>query len=169
MRLSRSQRAANWLAETRRGRVVMWFVEWTSLAAGALLAGWMLYSIEHHFFPVIKNWKLEEVQREGDYWIVRGIMLKDRPCELVQTSVMAIPKMPLAPRVLIYQIKPTDILGGNSPTGLITWGPWEMKIPKTLEQRRNEISSLEVVGHHRCHMLWNQETSYGFVRMESLP
>ena len=169
MRLTRFQIISTWMLETTRGRICLWLVECVALFAGALLSAWMLYQTEHYALPVIKDWKLESVEREGDYWVVRGTMNKVRSCELVATSVMAVPKMPLAPRVLVYQIKPSEILGGNAPTGLVTWGPWSMEIPKALLQHRDDISSLEVIGHHRCHALWTQETLYGSVRMEALP
>ncbi len=169
MKITRGQLFACWMLETTRGRMVLWVVERLSMLMGVLIAGWMLYQVEHYLLPVIKEWKLEEVQRSDDNWVVRGTMHKVRPCELVATSVMAVPKMPLAPRVLVYQIKPEEILGGNAPAGFVTWGPWTMKIPQALEQHRDQISSIEVIGHHRCHALWTQETLYGSVRMDQLP
>lgn len=163
------QRLATWMLESYRGRLVLWLVEWMSLFLGVMLAGWVMYQSEHYAFPVIKDWKLDSVERVNGYWMVKGTMRKVRACELVATSVMAVPKAPLAPRQLVYQLKPSEILGGNAPTGFVTWGPWQMEIPKALLQHRDQISFLEVVGHHRCHALWTQETFYGAVRMEDLP
>lgn len=53
--------------------------------------------------------------------------------------------------------------------GLHAWVPWEVKIPKTLIKYKDEIAGIEVVGRHRCHALWVQETLYGFVPIERVP
>lgn len=169
MRITRWQQLAAWLLGSARGALVLWWIERAALVLGALVSGWMLYQAEHYLLPVIRDWRIESVERVGDAWVVQGVMFKSRPCELVATSVMAVPKQPLAPRRLVYQIKPNEILGGHAPVGYTTWGPWEMRIPKELLMHRDQVSFLEVVGHHRCHALWTQDTLYGTVRMEELP
>jgi hypothetical protein len=160
---------ALWLIETKRGKLVVWFLERGALALGALITLWCLYQIETRFMPVITKWDINPVIRQGDRYILGGTMTKDRACELVSTSVMAVPNIPLAPRVLIYQIKPNEIDGGNIPTGSTTWGPWTMNIPKAFLDNRDKIAWIEIVGSHRCHALWTQETLYGRVEMGQLP
>jgi hypothetical protein len=166
---TRFETFAHWLLQTARGRVVLWWLEWLSFVAGILMTGWSLYMVEHHFFPVIKDWKLSYIYKKNGNFILGGTLYKTRACELISTSVMAVPKVPLAPRQLVYQVKPQEVLGGNAPTGFVTWGPWEVVVPKALVTHRDQIAFLEVVGHHRCHALWTQETLYGTVSMEELP
>lgn len=164
-----AQRFINWLLDTNTGGVVLWLLERVALVVGALCALFIVYSVERHFAPVIKDWRLDYVERvDGDY-VIAGTMFKSRACELISTSVMAVPKASLAPRHLIFQIKPNEIIGGNAPTGSSTWGPWQVPIPKGLLEQRDKIAFLEVVGHHKCHGLWSQETLYGRVPMERLP
>lgn len=149
--------------------LVQALVGWLTFLLYSLLTLWVLYSIETRFMPVIKNWRIDQVKREGDRYTVSGEMVKVRSCELVATSVLAVPNIPFAPRHLIYQLKPEEVLGGNMPMGHNTWGPWTIKIPKGFEENRSKISHLEVVGHHRCHSFWIQETSYGRIELAQLP
>lgn len=169
MNPTRFDRFAHWMLSCTHGRWVLWWLERAAFALGLLVMGWVVYSVETRFLPVITDWKLDYIYRDNGNYVLGGTLEKTRPCELVATSVMAVPKQPLAPRQLIYQIKPSEILGGNVPVGLTTWGPWTMAIPKALLTHRDQISFLEVIGHHRCHLGWNQETLYGVVRMEELP
>lgn len=135
---------------------------------GFFLTLWVIYNLETRFYPVITNWKLEYVERHGDAYRVGGVLTKTRACELLSTSVMAVTKDP-GPRQLIYQLKAHEVLGGNAPTGTTTWGPWDMPIPAALLASRDKIDRLEIVGTHRCHALWQQETVYGSVSVETLP
>ncbi|MBS4019962.1 MAG: hypothetical protein KGZ68_17205 [Dechloromonas sp.] len=161
--------AAEWLLETTPGRVALRFLELCAFTVGALLMLWVVYMAETRFAPVIEDWKLEYIERQDGHYVLGGTLVKTRACELISTSVMAVPKQPLAPRVLVYQIKPDELVGGNAPTGFSTWGPWRVEIPKALLTHREHISFLEVVGHHRCHGLWTQETLYGRVFSDRLP
>ncbi len=160
---------ALWLLETKRGRLLIWTLERAAMAVGALITLWCLYQIETRFMPVITKWQINPVVRDGDRYHLSGTMTKARACELVSTSVLAVPKLPFAPRVLLYQIKPNEIDGGNIPTGSTTWGPWTMNIPKAFIEHRHEIAYIEIVGSHKCHAMWTQETLYGAVQMEQLP
>ncbi len=158
-----------WLVATKRGRIVIWLLERGAFAIGALITLWCIYQIETRFMPVITKWSINPVIRVADDYILSGTMNKTRPCELVSTSVLAVPNIPLAPRVLLRQIKPGEIDGGNIPTGVSTWGPWTMHIPEAFVKNRDKIAYIEIVGSHRCHALWTQETLYGTVRVEQLP
>ncbi len=158
-----------WLSTTKMGTLTLWFVESMAFGLGALVMMFILYHGETSLFPVITDWKINPVIRQGDTYVLEGTMSKARSCTLIATNVMAVPKVPLAPRVLLYRIKPTEIDGGNIPTGSSTWGPWTMKIPQAFVEHRNEIAWIDVIGHHRCHGFWDQETYYGRVAMELLP
>jgi hypothetical protein len=169
MTFTRFGHASSWLLGCARGRIILWWLERAAFAVGVLVTGWILYGVEHHFFPVIRDWQMTYIHKVDGRYVLGGSLVKSRACELISTSIMAVPKVPLAPRQLVYQIKPAEILGGNAPTGFTTWGPWEMAIPKPLLQQRDQISFLEIVGHHRCHAMWTQETVYGTVPIERLP
>ena len=160
---------SHWLLNARIGKAVLWWLERVAFTVGVLATMAVVYFAEHTFFPVITDWKLLHIVRQGDTYVVDGAMRKTRPCELLATSVMAVPKVPLVPNRLLYQITPSEILGGNAPTGSTTWGPWVFRIPHELIKYRDQIAYLEIVGHHKCHALWNQETVYGTSRMEELP
>lgn len=169
MRPSHFEAFSHWLLTCTRGRMVLWWLERAAFMLGLLVSGWMLYMVEHHFFPVVKDWKLAYIYKQNGHFVLGGTLYKPRACELISTSVMAVPKAPLLPRQLVYQVKPHEVLGGNAPTGFVTWGPWEVAVPKALVTHRDEIAFIEVIGHHRCHALWTQETLYGVVRVEELP
>ncbi len=158
-----------WLSTTKRGALALWLLEAVSFGVGALVMMFVMYHVEYRMFPVITNWTIGPVVRQNDTYIFEGTMIKNRSCTLIATNVMAVPKVPLAPRVLLYRIKPTEIDGGNIPTGISTWGPWAMKIPQAFIEHRNEIAWIDVIGQHRCHGLWDQETYYGRVEMSQLP
>lgn len=127
------------------------------------------HKVETWLFPVVRNWDLQLVERIDDSYILKGTMNKVRACELIATNVMAVPKNPVYPRVLLYRVRPDEIDGGNAPTGFSQWGPWAMKIPKAFSDLRSQIDYIEVVGTHRCHAFWVQETLYGRVSLERLP
>lgn len=160
---------AHTITTSKRGWLMLRLIEYVCFFIGVVIAVWSTYIIETRFFPVIKDWKLDTVIRQKDTYTLSGSMFKDRTCELISTNVMAVPKMHLAPRVLLYKIDPNDIDGGNAPVGHTTWGPWTMDIPQAFLKHRDEISFIEVVGMHRCHAFWVQETIYGTIRMEQLP
>jgi hypothetical protein len=167
--MTRTDRVAYWLAWTYRGQIVWWMVERAAFVLGAVLMMWLVHTVERKAFPVITEWSLDYISREANTYTMGGVMRKDRPCELLHTSVMAVPKIPLAPKVLIYQVQPHEILGAGGPVGKFTWGPWQVKVPDKLMGKLDWVEAIEVVGHHRCHMLWNQETVYGRVPVERLP
>lgn len=157
-----------WLYDTARGKVILWVLERMAFALGAIVMLWAVAELESRLAPVVTNWSMDYAERRGDVIVLGGRLKKNRACELVSTSVMAVPKRALAPRRLIWQAKPHEIMGGNTPTGLTTWGPIEIRIPAALLQNQNEISYLEVIGIHRCHALWSQETHYGTVEVSRI-
>jgi hypothetical protein len=167
--MTRTDRFAYWLTWTFRGQVMLWVLERVAFLLGALLTGWGVYTAERLFLPVITGWTVDRIELNAGHLVLAGKMHKTRPCELIATSVMAVPKKPLEPRVLIYQVKPDEILGGNAPVGIVSWGPWRVAVPEKLIEHKQDISFLEIVGHHRCHAAWQQETLYGRVDIKRLP
>jgi hypothetical protein len=167
--VTRADRLANWLSWTYRGQITLWCMERFAFMVGMFFALAVLYFVEVKFFPVITQWELEYITRDKNTYTMGGVMRKDRACELLHTSVMAVPKVPMAPRVLIYQFQANEIIGAGGPVGRFTWGPWSVKVPDKLMGKLDWMEAIEVVGHHRCHMLWTQETVYGRVPVERLP
>lgn len=163
------EKSVHWLEDTVPGKLVHRFLNFCAFVFGVFFTLFVLYSAETKLFPVITFWDLEYIYKKDNKFVLGGELHKARACELVSTSVMAVPKMAFAPRVLIYQLKPQELLGGNAPTGNSTWGPWTVDIPEALVKYRDDIAFLEVVGTHRCHGLWQQETTYGIVHMDRLP
>lgn len=160
----------DWLWETRFGNAVRYGIKAFVPIGAFLCAFWLIYQTEARFFPVITDWKLEYANRTGPSLVtVGGVFRKTRTCELVATTVQAVPKNPILPNRTLFSIPPDEIIGGNVPTGYSTWGPWEFKIPATYLTHKDQISHLLVVGHHRCHALWNQETVYGHIHPSELP
>lgn len=159
----------DWLWDTAWGRFIRKCIH-TFLPILAFFATfWAIQQTEQRFFPVVTQWDLSYIERQGDYFVMGGRLYKDRRCELVNTVVVGVPRNPLLPRVTIYQIDPNEMLGADVPVGNHTWGPWEVRIPKTLLQYKDMLGSIEVVGRHRCHALWLQETVYGDVPIERVP
>ncbi len=163
-----AERLAVWFETSARGRVALWAVERLVALIGAAVALYAYSVFETNFRPVITDWRLEYVSREGGSLIVGGEMTKSRSCEHISTTVVAVPRAPRAARWTLYQLKPGDILGGSAPLGHSTWGPWRLVIPPQAAARISEIDHLEVIGSHRCHALWTQDTYYGRVPAEVL-
>jgi len=158
-----------WLWDTAWGRVIRKAISVLAPPLAFFLTFWMIQQTEQRFFPVVTQWSLDYIERHGDHFEMGGRLFKDRPCELMNTLVVGVPKNPLVPRVVVYHVDPNEMLGADVPTGPHTWGPWDVRIPKTLGQYKNDLAGLEVVGRHRCHALWLQETVYGFVSIDRVP
>lgn len=126
---------------------------------GALIAFFAIYQIEMRFFPVVTNFKIETLDKEIGEYVVTGVYKKQRPCEFVATNIIA--TGPNIPATLVYQVKQSDI-GANVSTGLIKWGPYRIPEPKSF----NGITAIQIIGIHRCHIFWSQETVYGIFPIE---
>lgn len=169
MERTRYERLLFWLdSGTLISKAAMAVLEWLAFFIGGAITLWCAHQIEERWMPVITNWTIDYAHREGNSYIVGGLLTKERPCELLAVSVMAVPVLPMVPKVLIYHAPANEINGGNVPTGRTTWGPWSVKIPAGFEEKRHQVAYLSVVGTHRCHALWSQETTYGHVPMEML-
>lgn len=160
---------AHWIMCSRNGRLILKGLEAAAFVLGMVIMGWVLYMVETRFFPVVTGWKLEYIEKRDGQYHMGGVLRKERACELIATDVMAVPKMPLLPRQSIYRIKPFEFPGAQVATGYTQWGPWDMDIPAAFTKHRDQIAFIEVVGIHRCHAFWMQETVYGRIRTEDLP
>ena len=156
------------MTHTRMGRflwavagMVMWFT-------GMFGMLFVLWSIETRWFPVITDFKIHRLELVADAYVMEGSFRKHRPCEMLVTNVLAVPRQPLAPSHLVHQLK-TDVIGGNAPTGLTTWGPLSVPFPAKVFEHIDKIDRVEVRGTHRCHPLWNIETVYASLDPKELP
>lgn len=154
---------------TRIGRAVYRVAGFFAFMAGLVCSLFVIWSIETRFFPVITDFKITAFERVGDRYIIEGQFNKRRPCELLATNVLAVPRQMLAPSRLIHQIKPFDIAGGNAPTGRSIWGPYSIPFPHKVFENEDLIAWVEVRSVHRCHALWNQETTYTRLNLSEVP
>lgn len=138
-------------------------------AVGALLTLMLLYIGETKLFPVIVDFHITRFDKVENQYVLEGSFRKTRPCDLIATNVLADPKIPLAPNILVYQFRDETMFGGDAPVGVSTWGPVNLAMPPELAKRINEVHGLEIRGTHRCHGFWNQETSYGYIPIERIP
>lgn len=166
--MTKSERMA-FVLHTRKGRCLAKAAEILAPFAGALIVLAGIWFVETRFFPVITDWQLEYIQRHGGAFHMGGVLRKARTCELVSTDVLAVPRNPLAPRVTVYRVAPHEFAGSQVSTGLSEWGPWSVMVPKALDANRDKIDRIEVVGVHRCHAFWLQETLYGAVPIDRIP
>lgn len=168
--MSTFERYSHMLMLAPNGRHILRWLEALAFVIGAALMLVVVYMADTRLFPVVTDWRLDYIEREGDAYRVGGALRKTRPCELVITEVMAVPTSPLQPRRSIYRVKPYHMTGASVSTGYHAWGPWSIRIPALLETaKREQFAYIEVVGVHRCHGLWLHETVYGHIRMEDLP
>lgn len=160
---------SDWIYRTQTGRVVLRLLEIAAFFLGGLLTMWLCYRTEMTFFPVVEDWSLDYVVKEADgSYTVGGALRKERACELIAVNVLAVPKEHFEPRIPVLSIHPKNIIGGQIPTGFSQWGPWNTQLPKDMLKIRQKVDYLEVVGTHKCHAFWEQETVYGSIPMERL-
>ncbi len=119
--------------------------------------------------PVITNFQIDRFEKIENQYTLEGSFHKTRPCDFISLNILAETKAPLIPNILVFQMKDETIFGGDAPTGTTTWGPVTLPMPPELLKRLDDVRALEVRGVHRCHALWNQETTYGYIPIERIP
>lgn len=154
---------------TRTGILLVRAAQSLAPFVGAFVALMCVWFIENNFFPVIRDFQVTRFERLGDQYVLEGQFYKTRPCNFISLNILADPKAPLVPNVLVYQMRDETIFGGDAPTGVSTWGPVSLPMPTELAKRLNEVDALEIRGIHSCHGLWNQETTYGYIPVERIP
>lgn len=136
---------------------------------GALCTLFILYVIEPKLLPVVDGFKITSFERTNEDFILRGVLHKHRPCELVAVNVIGVPRNPQAHQHVLYHIDPDVLLGGNAPVGRMTWGPVVLHIPAGFDTLTPLLKSIRVTAIHRCHVLWAMESEYTTIPVESLP
>lgn len=164
------ERLALWFAHTRRGRVVLWVGERALMALAAAATLLAFATVEDSFMPVVSGWRLDYVQRDpgAGHYVVGGVLFKRRSCEHIVTSVVAVMRDRSQASVMVAQVRDDQVVGGSSPVGYGAWGPLVVRVPAEVSAILPRVDHLLVVGTHRCHALWQQETVYGRVPVEVL-
>lgn len=123
---------------------------------GAMIGLFVTYKVEMTFIPVVTDFKVTELVKEGNAYKVTGSYNKHRSCELLSTSILAINENDkLQPAKLLYQIKHQDV-GANLPVGRVSWGPYLIPSPPSF----GNATKLTATSLHRCHALWLHESHY---------
>lgn len=136
---------------------------------GALCALFILYNIETRFMPVVDEFTITRFERQGGEFILSGVLHKHRPCELLAVNVLGEPVTAGQPSRVLYQLEPEAMLGGNAPTGRVTWGPVVLRIPVGFDRQVFGLSRIRIMATHRCHALWSQEGEYTTFPVSYLP
>ena len=132
---------------------------------GIVLGLWATWHIEMAALPVVTDFAVTSISKNGNTYSVTGLYNKRRSCELISTSVLAFaPANPKLPAVLVHQIKHQDP-GANLPIGPVVWGPYLMTAPSSFGQ----ATHLKAVSVHRCHALWLHESHYITLPLSALP
>ena len=137
-------------------RAITIFLHFFAPFVGAMIGLFVTYKVEMAFIPVVTDFKVTELVKDGNAYKVTGSYNKRRSCELLSTSVLAFaPANPKLPAVLVHQIKHQDP-GANLPIGPVVWGPYLMTAPPNFGQ----ATHLKAISLHRCHALWLHESHY---------
>ena len=122
-----------------------------------------IYFVERRFLPVVEDWHVTSIRAVPGAIEVSGSFRKLRDCELVQTNVILLRGQ--SPALVLAQIDGEAGYGPgtNVPEGHIQWGPMRLPAPPHLLRAMDDYDVIKVVGRHRCHLLWPQETIYGYV------
>ena len=145
--------------ETRLGRAMVSLIYFMAQVMGVFIAFFVIYQVEMRLFPVVSQFQITVLNKTINTVAVNGTYVKSRPCELLITNVIGV--SPTGPALLLHQIRPADD-GANLPTGKTRWGPYEFSYPTDWSGTTN----IQVVGVHRCHALWSQQTVYASFPVE---
>ncbi len=145
--------------ETRLGRALVALVYLLAQIVGVFAAFFVIYQVEMRWFPVVSDFQIRDLQKTPDSVTVKGTYTKARPCELLITNVIGV--SPVGPALLLHQVRPADD-GANLPTGKARWGPYTFTKPADWAG----TTHIQVIGVHRCHALWSQQTVYASFPVE---
>ena len=112
--------------------------------------------VEGYFFPVstITEFKVERAddtyeQRDANYTILRGELVKTRACEFLGIEARIIDRRDHASTITVEVLEPDKI----RHIGKHTWGPWLIQVPYSNIVNHN--LRIELITHHRCHPFWH--------------
>lgn len=128
---------------------------------GAAIMFATLWYVETTFFPVVKDFKVDYVTRNGNTFTAGGTLDKARACEFIGLTLYGTKDG--EPKMLLTQYK-KDIFGSDVGQGRQTWGPWSVQFPSAMI----EMDQLEIMASHKCHAFWMQTTIYTKLNMSML-
>jgi hypothetical protein len=117
------------------------------------------YVAEPLYFPVVRDWTVTEVHREGSNVVITGYMKKTRSCKFNGVTATDDNDVVL-PLVLLEGV--TDPVR-RKPSGAVDWGPWKI----TLESAE-VTSKISLSITHQCHVGWLTTTELGEVNLFSM-
>lgn len=106
---------------------------------------------EFYFMPVVKDFHLTQIKRDGGYTIMSGYMRKARDCQFVGVSATGITEGGKVSLPLRFMDSAND--NDTRPTGMQNWGPWRIVIPASPHVLAVELDSV-----HACHIAWPSTT-----------
>lgn len=130
--------------------------------ATAILVFFTLRLIEFQFFPVVRDFHINRIERTSDSLIMSGYMRKDRDCRYVGVSTIGV----TGQGEIDLKLKFIDNEGtpradnGTRPTGSQEWGPWRIIIPVN-----PSLTAVEIDAFHDCHFAWTTKTHLAMVPM----
>lgn len=145
--------------QTRLGRAMVALIYFMAQVTGIFIAFFIIYQAEMRLFPVVSQFQITSIDKTPGAVAVSGTYTKARPCELLITNVLGVSLT--GPATLLHQIRPADD-GANLPTGKARWGPYKFSPPADWA----DTTHINVVGVHRCHALWSQQTVYASFPVE---
>jgi len=128
---------------------------------GAALMFAFVWFVETTYFPVVKDFKVDYINRVGNTYTAGGTLDKARACEFIGLTLYGTKGG--EPKILLTQYK-KDVFGSDVGQGKQTWGPWSVQFPSAM----TEMDQLEIMASHKCHAFWIQTTIYTKIDMKML-
>lgn len=123
---------------------------WPVALGAAFIIG--VNRLEHAFFPVVEDFTITSMERQGNQIKVAGYMRKVRACAFVGIAVNGHTEdgSEIGLRLSFADSHYRNI---TRPTGSQDWGPWSLVLPVTPDVRAVHMDAV-----HDCHMAWPTRT-----------
>lgn len=108
--------------------------------------------LEDRFFPVVKDFKVLQIQQIGREITLSGYLKKVRNCEVLGV-VATVDDHGRPVQIQIATLNPMDVSTRVLPIGSNNWGPWRISLPQAAKGAEIVIRSL-----HSCHPAWATTT-----------
>lgn len=118
---------------------------------------------EQVFMPVVKDFHLTSVQREGNHVIMSGYMRKVRDCRYVGVSAEGVTGENHVDLPLKFLDSSYPMDNATRPQGTQDWGPWKIVLPVS-----PSITSVRLQSVHACHPAWETTTKLASVPLIAL-
>lgn len=122
----------------------------------------LLNRVEHHFFPVVKDFVVMSMERTPHSITLSGYMRKVRSCQFLGAGAFSNPDHGNPAELDLYFLDDPRRTA-TRPTGTQGWGPWQVTLPVT-----PEVSEVELMATHRCHPFWASQTDLATIPVPPL-